>query len=137
MLTRALRRLRRRDKDSRDDERRSGAAVGRASETAGGKGSAQKGAELRGRTHRGAHEGSRGDFSLSAAEAAEKGARSVSFLRRATQGEAVVNPHQRSSRRLKIPALAIFMTVSSVHGRGGRGAARRIARVPTVRISFP
>lgn len=49
------------------------------------------------------------------AEEAEKGELSsaVEFLRRATQGETEVNPHQRSSRRLKIPALAIFMTVSS------------------------
>lgn len=48
-------------------------------------------------------------------EEAEKGELSlaVEFLRRATQGEAEVNPHQRSSRRLKIPVLAIFMTVSS------------------------
>lgn len=48
-------------------------------------------------------------------EEVEKGELSsaAEFLRRATQGEAEVNPHQRSSRRLKIPALAIFMTVSS------------------------
>lgn len=48
------------------------------------------------------------------AEEAEKGELSsaAEFLRRATQGETEVNPHQRSSRQLKIP-LAIFMTVSS------------------------
>ncbi|KAL2735808.1 hypothetical protein V1478_002492, partial [Vespula squamosa] len=34
------------------------------------------------------------------------------FLRRATQGEAEVDPHQRPSRWLKIPVLAIFMTMA-------------------------
>lgn len=44
---------------------------------------------------------------------------------RHTRREAEVNPHQRSSRRLKIPAHAIFMTVSST----GKVTAHEIARL--------
>lgn len=43
---------------------------------------------------------------------------------RHTRREAEVNPHQRSSRRLKIPAHAIFMTVSSTDKVAAHGIAR-------------
>lgn len=101
---------------------------GRTSETekARGKGCRKKG-------QRPGREGTqvsctRGRLDEGTAEEAEKGELSLAaeFLRRATQGEAEVNPHQRSSRRLKIPALAIFMTVSSTGET--TTAARRIAR---------
>jgi len=71
----------------------------------------------------------RGRLSEGTAEEAEKGERSLAaeFLWRATQGETKVNPHQRSSRRLKIPALAIFMTVSSMGE--ATTAAQKIARL--------
>lgn len=49
---------------------------------------------------------------------------------RHTRREAEVNPHQRSSRRLKIPAHAIFMTVSST----GKVAAHEIARLDRTNI---
>lgn len=70
----------------------------------------------------------RGRLGEGTAEEAEKGELSsaAEFLRRTTQGEAEVNPHQRSSRRLKIPALAIFMTVSSTGET--TTAAQKIAR---------
>lgn len=70
----------------------------------------------------------RGRLGERTAEEAEKDQLSLAaeFLRRATQGEAEVNPHQRSSRRLKIPALAIFMTVSSTGET--TTVARKIAR---------
>lgn len=48
---------------------------------------------------------------------------------RHTRREAEVNPHQRSSRRLKIPAHAIFMTVSSTDKVAARG-------ISTAQISF-
>jgi len=87
--------------------------------------SAQKRAETRGRQD---PEVPCARRRLGTTEEAEKGELSLAaeFLRRATQGEAEVNPHQRSSRWLKIPALTIFMTVSSTGEIAT--AAQKIAR---------
>lgn len=75
---------------------------------------ATEGKGVQKKTEEGEHRGTV-RLSKGTAEEVEKDELSsaVEFLRRATQGEAEVNPHQRSSRQLKIPALAIFMTVSS------------------------